>query len=336
MQQQINTFMIKTLFVSGAFLFLFTNSDCKKNTSCTTCPSPILADTLITTERELADGEQPAVSPDGSKIAFSRNGDIWVMDTSGANQNQLTFGGDTDIMPRWQPDGQTIGFLRKHPTENNKSLIFSVPVSGGTVTQRIYNLYVAEYWLLTGMGNTNPIWDWSPDGKYIAFISYSDNYGYLNIVLSDQDSTIYSELIYNGAGSLTSCFAWSLNSNEIVFLNQVTKSLTLKEEFWKVNFVTDEIKKDTSYNLFPGQICRSPIANKFAHTSNPIGSSLIIVTDFSNRLNEFITVSRGGLKWSSDEKYFMYYYPDIVNGGDVNEYTRSLINIYSLERKNID
>jgi Tol biopolymer transport system component len=47
----------------------------------------------------------PVFSPDGSRIAFtstrSGNSDIWVMDTDGANQTQLTFHPLVDRRPQW-------------------------------------------------------------------------------------------------------------------------------------------------------------------------------------------------------------------------------------------
>jgi WD40-like Beta Propeller Repeat/Right handed beta helix region len=58
---------------------------------------------------------QPAKSPDGTKIAFSRlstllgGRQIWVMDADGQNQVQLTSSGD-NTAPAWSPDGSRIAF----------------------------------------------------------------------------------------------------------------------------------------------------------------------------------------------------------------------------------
>ncbi len=58
---------------------------------------------------------QPAKSPDGTKIAFSRlstllgGRQIWVMDADGQNQVQLTSSGD-NTAPAWSPDGSKIAF----------------------------------------------------------------------------------------------------------------------------------------------------------------------------------------------------------------------------------
>ncbi len=49
-------------------------------------------------------------SPDGRRIAFVRNADIWVMKADGSEQMQLTTNPATDTSPVWSPDGQRIAF----------------------------------------------------------------------------------------------------------------------------------------------------------------------------------------------------------------------------------
>jgi WD40 repeat protein len=60
----------------------------------------------------------PHWSPDGSRIAFTRQGegarsDIYVMDADGTNVQQLTDGGEgvTNLYPNWAPDGSAIAYV---------------------------------------------------------------------------------------------------------------------------------------------------------------------------------------------------------------------------------
>ena len=59
-----------------------------------------------------APAEAPAVSPDGTRIAFARLGDgLFSMDVNGTGVRRLT-GNARDGFPAWSPDGTRIAFLR--------------------------------------------------------------------------------------------------------------------------------------------------------------------------------------------------------------------------------
>jgi Tol biopolymer transport system component len=53
--------------------------------------------------------DMPAYSPDGTRIAFIRQGSIWLMDPSGQHAHRLPGqSGDSFFNPRWSPDGSTL------------------------------------------------------------------------------------------------------------------------------------------------------------------------------------------------------------------------------------
>lgn len=54
----------------------------------------------------------PAVAPDGRRIAFSARGWIWVMDLQTRTARRLTDGGAMDFRPAWDPAGHRIAFVR--------------------------------------------------------------------------------------------------------------------------------------------------------------------------------------------------------------------------------
>jgi Tol biopolymer transport system component len=54
----------------------------------------------------------PAWSPDGERIAFSRDGDIYLMNPDGTSIRQLTRGSARDGAPAWSRDGRWLAFAR--------------------------------------------------------------------------------------------------------------------------------------------------------------------------------------------------------------------------------
>lgn len=52
----------------------------------------------------------PSISPDGSLIAFSYQGDLFVVDSKGGTARQLTSNSAHDFQPIWSPDGNQIAF----------------------------------------------------------------------------------------------------------------------------------------------------------------------------------------------------------------------------------
>ena len=109
--------------------------------------------------------EQPAWSPDGSRIAFAsaRNStktnvlDIYVMDANGQNVTQLTTAAGDDTAPSWSPDGRKIAF---QSTRDGNLEIYTMNADGTGQTR-----------LTTSAGiDSEPAW--SPnDGTKIAFVS---------------------------------------------------------------------------------------------------------------------------------------------------------------------
>jgi Tol biopolymer transport system component/DNA-binding winged helix-turn-helix (wHTH) protein len=107
--------------------------------------------------------EMPAVSPDGSQVAFDYYGaphpGIYIALVGGEKPLQLTENGNDDY-PTWSPDGRQIAFERFRDSDNQKSL-YVIAALGGSERR----LYTASF----------PLWaecnkmDWSPDGKSLIF-----------------------------------------------------------------------------------------------------------------------------------------------------------------------
>ena len=93
----------------------------------------ILAGTIVYASAALAETPRwvrnTAISPDGSQVAFTYKGDIFIVPVSGGSARQLTSNRAYDTAPVWSPDGKTIVFgSNRHGAFN----LFKVDASGGT------------------------------------------------------------------------------------------------------------------------------------------------------------------------------------------------------------
>ncbi|CAN5820501.1 hypothetical protein BH10CHL1_BH10CHL1_24680 [soil metagenome] len=62
---------------------------------------------------QLTSGYDPAISPDGSKVTFTRVGGengVYVINVDGSNERKIYSGNETLSSPKWSPDGQWIVF----------------------------------------------------------------------------------------------------------------------------------------------------------------------------------------------------------------------------------
>jgi dipeptidyl aminopeptidase/acylaminoacyl peptidase len=105
--------------------------------------------------------DHPAVSPDGSRVAFASNRsgatEIWVSNADGSDPRQVTFHrGPVVISPQWSPDGERLVFSSQ--TRGNRD-IYVIDADGSKSVR------------LTWEPSQDEKPSWSHDGKWIYFRS---------------------------------------------------------------------------------------------------------------------------------------------------------------------
>jgi Tol biopolymer transport system component/DNA-binding winged helix-turn-helix (wHTH) protein len=147
---------------------------------------------------------EPALSPDGSAVAFAsdRSGsfEIYVVGLAhGSQEIAITSDGQNNLQPAWSPDGRWLAFYSR-----NGGGLWVVPSTGGTPRRLVES-------------GSNPAW--SPDSNSIAFTTQAGLVGQSNLRVIGRDGTGLRDLTNLGVpvGGHRSP-AWSNSGRFIAFV----------------------------------------------------------------------------------------------------------------------
>ncbi len=101
----------------------------------------------------------PAPSPDGTRIIFSYQGDLWLAPITGGQAQRLTVHEGYDFAPIWSPDGTKIAFTSDRFGNDD---VFVLYLDTGRIQQ------------LTWFSGRDRTLGWTPDSKAVIFESQRD------------------------------------------------------------------------------------------------------------------------------------------------------------------
>ncbi|MDE2270842.1 MAG: PD40 domain-containing protein [Xanthomonadaceae bacterium] len=108
---------------------------------------------------------QPAISPDGSEIAFVSGGAIWEVSATGGAAHLLVKDNGADSRPLFSPDGGKLAFVSDATGDGD---IYVLDIASGKLSR------------LTYADGRDQLSGWSHDGSWIYFDSSRDNVGGFN------------------------------------------------------------------------------------------------------------------------------------------------------------
>jgi TolB protein len=184
------------------------------------------------------DDVEPALSPDGTRIAYSskRNGywNIYILSLSDGSNQQITDTPAFDTAPTWSPDGTYLAFTTI--VRQNKEIAIASLGQPGT----------APVYLTTDGGNNDDP-SWSPQGRKIAFITDRTGLPQVWVADLDQSENRFTQIPFDSQSNPRHP-AWSPDGNRIAWVadqNQVSTIFT-----WEISHPDQSPRVIGSGSLF--------------------------------------------------------------------------------------
>jgi len=214
--------------------------------------------------------DSPAVSPDGTHIAFltarhdpnpqfpNLKYEIYVIDIDGSDLQRLTNTEAAEDHPAWSPDGSKIIFDADYDADGFYE-IYTIHPDGSNLRR------------LTSTQANDQFADWSPDGRQIAFSS--DRNGNWDIFVMDADGRNPHPLTDSPNWELFP--AWSPDGKRIAFIGLVPRSRNT--DVFVMNVDGSDMRQLTDTPSFDENPAWSPDGSQIAFQTERDGNFSIYV-----------------------------------------------------------
>jgi len=252
----------------------------------------------------------PAISPDGSTVAFSYQGDIWTVPAEGGRAWRMTVHEAYEARPQWSPDGTKIAFISdRHGNDD----LFVMDADGSTIKRITYHSTSDE---LTG---------WTPDDELI----FTTNRLFNQVEWEPEIHTVSAEggtpeRFFDSFGMMSTM---SPDGRFLVFVRGYNKEYRKRyrgpanKDIWIYDKQNDSYQQLTDftgndmYPTFAGKNTlyflseRQGVHNIYKMSLNPDGSpsaSPQAVTNFENDGIRYFDVSESGKRIVYERKTGLY------------------------------
>ena len=216
-------------------------------------------------------------SAEGGKIAFSSDGEIYIIDANGKNLQRLTDDAAWDREPVWLPDGRHIAFSSDR---RGGFGIYTMDLSGENIKK---------------IANSSDRLAISPDGQWIAHTVA----GFLLLVDIDENR---KEIRWRGPQGATNMAAWSPDGKRLAFTIRVPGVLN---DIYVIDITGENFQRLTDHpgqDLYPAW---SPDGQWIAFWSNRDGDNAVYLMEADGENPKRLVKGRSP-EWSPDGQHIAF------------------------------
>ncbi len=239
--------------------------------------------------------KDPAISPDGTKVCFAWNNDLFIVPFIGGTAVRLTSGKGEESMPAFSPDGKWIAYTGN---KNGYSSIYIIPAEGGEARE---------------LAATNlTLWSWFPDSKRLlvsdpvytkAYLSFDTENGRMEQVaglaadFADVSSSGMNIIYCTSGDPYRKRYQGSLNG-----------------DLWEIDLSTQEYRRLTNTPYTERYPVYSKTKVSTIYYCRPVGNQFQLFKASTDSMEEAIQLTSLkdfsardlSIAWSSDRLVFEY------------------------------